>query len=317
MVREKVYLNTMSNTETSSIQSHEYKMYKDYFGRMNFSPAPETRIPRTVTMELLAKYYDIFFFDGYGTLYIENTPWDDAVTCLEYLRAQNKTIRLLTNAATWQPSLIHEQMAAKGLHFHPSEIITAGSLLEDINQKLQIKEALYIGQPSGTFYLEQAGIEQVQNPKEPFVIFSSVHGITPELWQKAVQILSAPNSLLIVLNPDISAPTNHTKPGERKLVHGYKASQLATQTGCKVIYAGKPFPLLFHKAIFSLFPKKGSICMIGDTMGTDIAGTAMQQLDSALLLRGNTHVDEVREAEYNLGVKPTYYLENLSIMAGQ
>jgi ribonucleotide monophosphatase NagD (HAD superfamily) len=50
--------------------------------------------------------------------------------------------------------------------------------------------------------------------------------------------------------------------------------------------------------------------MIGDTLGTDIAGANIAGIDSALVLGRNVKEDELRDDIYALGVSPTYILND-------
>jgi len=286
----------------------ESQIYRNYFSLSKF---PYNDVPEKTweaQLELLARHYKNFLLDGWGTLYVGDQLMPGAKEMLEYLREKDRTIRLVTNSASVSPERLQEKLEGMGLLFHPSEIVSSGSLLPMLNEKLQLKEALYLGRAGGLGYLEQAGIDPVDDPVKPVVILSSAHTEEDER-ALAEDVLSRKDSLLIVLNPDIAAPMGIDTPdsqAERRFVSGYHGWKMHQKTGCKIIFCGKPFPLIFHNAIEKLIPSMGGVIMIGDTLGTDIAGAVAAGIDSALLLQGNTPADQFNHISESLDVRPNY-----------
>jgi ribonucleotide monophosphatase NagD (HAD superfamily) len=124
---------------------------------------------------------------------------------------------------------------------------------------------------------------------------------------KAIDILSNKNSRILVLNPDVCAPS---PSGEKIHVTGYIANTLKEKTKCQLLFCGKPFPLIFEVALRSLIPSTESVIMLGDTLGTDIAGACIAGIDSALVLGRNVKESDFREDIYELGISPTYTLSS-------
>jgi HAD superfamily hydrolase (TIGR01450 family) len=190
------------------------------------------------------------------------------------------------------------------MDFETYEIISSGSLLASLTGAIDLKEVYYLGGENGLKFLEEAKIQAVENPSEPIVILAGIHPTQPEI-NKAIEILSKENSRVLVLNPDVYAPN---PDGEKIPVTGYIANTLKEKTGCKLLFCGKPFPLIYQIALRSLIPSTESVIMIGDTLGTDIAGANIAGIDSALVLGGNVKENELRDDIYSLGVSPTYVL---------
>ena len=153
-------------------------------------------------------------------------------------------------------------------------------------------------------FLEDAKIEAVQNPSEPTVVLSGINP-TQEEMDKAIEILSEKDARILVLNPDVYAPS---PSGEKIPVTGYIANMLKEKTNCQLLFCGKPFSLIFQIALRSLIPSTESVIMIGDTLGTDIAGASIAGIDSALVLGRNVKEEEFRSDIYELGVSPNYIL---------
>lgn len=289
----------------------EATIYRHYLNSTSFTPEANPKEPWEVSFEILARHYESFLFDGFGTLYNHGGHvYPGALECLAELRRMGKNIRLVTNAASRPVSALQEELATMGFDLQTHEIISSGDLLPILNTALHLKQAFYLGKPDGESFLQEAGIEPVSDPETPTVILSlSLPESDPRLAQ-ARNILQRPNGQLIVLNPDAWAPKSD---GTRIPVSGTQAYELVQQTGCQVLYCGKPFPLIFQVAMRSLIPSTGSVIMIGDTLGTDIAGANLAGIDSALLLGRNTAEYSVRDDQYLLGVRPTYVLRDLQM----
>jgi len=260
--------------------------------------------PWNVKYDILM-HYGSFLLDGWGTLYSsDNFIYPGVMDFMAELRKANKNVRLITNSASRSIKQILEDLHAVGLDFDRHEIISSGSLLALLNENIGLKEAYYLGGEGGRSFMEEAKIEIVENPSDPIVILCGIKPTQSEM-DKAIKILSNKNSKVLVLNPDVYAPDQN---GEKIPVTGLIANTLKEKTGCNLLFCGKPFPLIFEIALRSLIPSTESVIMLGDTLGTDIAGANIAGIDSALVLGRNVKEDELRDDIYELGISPTYIL---------
>jgi len=285
----------------------ESAIYKHYLKTAAPNLQKSKGDPWKVEFDTLLKHYGSFLLDGWGTLYSETNVYPGVLDSMAGLRKANKNIRLLTNAASRSVEKIQSDLHLMGLDFDKHEIISSGSLLKVLNEGVGLKEVYYLGGPSGMQFLEDAKIEAVENPSEPTVILSGIHPTKAEM-DKAIEILSNKNARILVLNPDVYAPS---PSGEKIPVTGHIANELKEKTNCQLLFCGKPFPLIFEVALRSLIPSTESVIMIGDTLGTDIAGASIAGIDSALVLGRNVKEDEFRSDIYELGVSPNYILSGL------
>jgi HAD superfamily hydrolase (TIGR01450 family) len=265
--------------------------------------------PWKVEVDTLLKHYGSFLLDGWGTLYSSNNyVYPGVMEFMAALRNANKNVRLITNSASRSIEQIQNDLRSTGLDFEHHEIISSGSMLKVLNENVGLKEVYYMGSPEGRIFLAEAKIEAVENPSEPTIVLSGISPTESEL-SRAEEILKAPDARILVLNPDVYAPN---PDGEKIPVTGYIANHLREKTGCQLLYCGKPFPLIFQIALRSLIPSTESVVMLGDTLGTDIAGASIVGIDSALILGRNVKEDELRDDIYSLGVSPTYILNEFS-----
>jgi len=283
----------------------ESAIYKSYLETAAPNLLKAKGDPWKVEIDVLLKHYGSFLLDGWGTLYSKGDfIYPGAMDFMAALRKANKNVRLITNSASRSVKQIQDDLRLTGMDFETHEIISSGSLLALLNENIGLKEVYYLGGSSGLLFLEEAKIQAVENPSEPIVILSGIHPTEAEI-DKAVEILSNENSKVLVLNPDVYAPN---PDGEKIPVTGCIANTLKERTGCQLLFCGKPFPLIYQIALRSLIPSTESVIMIGDTLGTDIAGASIAGIDSALVLGGNVKESELRDDIYSLGVSPTYIL---------
>jgi len=284
----------------------EYAIYKHYLKTAAPNLQKSKGDPWKVEFDTLLKYGS-FLLDGWGTLYSETFVYPNVLESMAQLRKANKNVRLLTNAASRSVEQLQNDLHLLGLDFDKHEIISSGSLLKVLNESVGLKEVYYLGGSGGMQFLEDAKIEAVENPSEPTVVLSGIHPTQAEM-DKAVEILSGENARILVLNPDVYAPS---PSGEKIPVTGHIANMLKEKTNCQLLFCGKPFPLIFQIALRSLIPSTESVIMIGDTLGTDIAGASIAGIDSALVIGRNVKEEELRDDIYELGVSPNYILNGL------
>ena len=280
--------------------------------------------PKYTRMEDLLDRYDVFCFDGYGTLYNRGKfVYEGALDWYTMLRAAGKELRLITNAASDVDVELAAAAARRGFAFTEVETISSGSLLKDLCVKLRsrdcvrrydVREVYYIGRETGKHVLDDCGIVAVpmdSEPVEPIVAISSSRE-TPETYARAVEILKRPGAILLVLNSDAWAPKIE---GTREPVSGALCERLLRDSaceangmaGCETYYLGKPFPAIWNKVKSTIAPG-ARVLMVGDTLGTDVLGARVAGFDAALVVGRNVQADELEVDERALGIRPDYYL---------
>ena len=284
-------------------------------------------VPRHVHMADLLDRYDVFCFDGYGTLYNRDRfVYPGAMDWFQSLRRAGKILRLVTNAASDVDGVLARAAEKRGFDFSTEETISSGSLLKDLcaelrSRGLKLREVYYIGRETGKHVLDACGITAVEmdaEPAEPIVAISSAKD-TPETYARAVKILQRPGAILLVLNSDAWAPKIPEENGVtvREPVSGALSERLRRDSmcdanggeGCETYYLGKPFPAIWKRVKASL-PPNARVLMIGDTLGTDVYGAKVAGFDSALVVGRNVPAEELEADEKTLGIRPDWYLES-------
>lgn len=284
------------------MEAFEREIYAHYFRHGNIRQTQGE--PQDVSLDFLVEKYEAFLFDAFGTFYAQHEVlYPGALEMYKKVRAAQKPMRLVTNAASAAIPQLAESLARMQIPFDASEIVSSGTLFPAFARESAIREAFYIGRPGGASFLEAAGVRISENPAEATVIVSAT-GKEESLFERAVKVLKRPGARLVVLNPDAWAP-RIGKP--RDPVSGAYAHRLYRETKPRVFYFGKPFRQIFDRALATL-PRPMRAVMIGDTLATDIGGARNAGIDAALLVGRNEPAAELAEDEKFLGVRPNYYL---------
>ena len=103
---------------------------------------------------------------------------------------------------------------------------------------------------------------------------------------------------------DYTFPSNYgyLVPGTGAIV-----AAIEKATGANAINLGKPSKTIFDIAVKFLGLKRSKILMIGDNLQTDIYGSKLSRIDSALVLTGKNHIKDLK----NVRFKPKFILKNL------
>ncbi|MCG8493416.1 MAG: HAD-IIA family hydrolase [Sneathiellales bacterium] len=233
----------------------------------------------------LIDQFDVFVFDSFGVLNVGSSPIPGAVDRIRQLRARNKHVYILTNAASIPLDRLEEKYDRLGFDFKLPEIISSREVLikalenfdpemnwaviseKDFNvQDLPVKTHQYTGAKSqpcdGYIFLSSAG-------------WSEQH---QSILQSHLEKSGKP---LLIANPDLAAPREDAITFEP----GVYAHDLADQLKLSPLFFGKPygnaFDLLKERLITPVATDR--MLMIGDTLHTDILGGKAAGLQTALV----------------------------------
>lgn len=291
------------------IPPNEIELYLNYLDQLSIDAQGIDKSSKAISIKILSKYYSNFMFDGFGTLYTKEGLLPGAKQTIDFLRSKSKKIRIVSNSASKSIHKLHQEISDFGLDIKYQEIITSGSLLTHVNQKLKIKDCFHFGKSELESELKLKQIKLSDTPKNNIVLITSpIYNIIKrkKFMEKSASILKKENSLLVCMNPDAMAPH---RGGTRIQVTGLYAHKLQKETNCKVIYIGKPFPHIMESALYTL-PRLPTI-MIGDTLGTDIAGANECGIASALVLSGNSSEGNPEKLIENFKIRPNYIINSL------
>jgi 4-nitrophenyl phosphatase len=104
-------------------------------------------------------------------------------------------------------------------------------------------------------------------------------------------------------------------PIERGAIPGAGAllAVISSATGVQPFVIGKPGPALFDEAVRRLEGSLENTAMVGDRLGTDIAGAKKAGLTAILLLSGISTIQDVQESE----IEADYVFADINELASQ
>ena len=83
---------------------------------------------------------------------------------------------------------------------------------------------------------------------------------------------------------------------------------IATATGAKPYFVGKPNPMMFRSAMNRIDARAESTVMIGDRMDTDVVAGIEAGLETILVLTGSTKASDVARYPY----RPSRILDSIA-----
>lgn len=216
---------------------------------------------------------DAFVFDAFGVLNVGETAIPGAVERLKQLRELGCAIRVLSNAASYDPGSVIGKFKRLGFDLQDGEIITSresalfnldschwgviaarGDALSDITQKTTVLED------------DPAAYGAVDK-----FLFLSTADWTDERQELLEQALICKSRAIRIANADLVAP----RDDGFSLEPGYFGHRIADVTLANVKFFGKPFSHVY-KMIEASLPnvELNRIAMCGDSLHTDILGAS-------------------------------------------
>lgn len=258
-------------------------------------------------------YYDAYFFDLDGTIYLGEELLPGAKELLDDLRTRGIQRVFLSNNPTKSPQMYLEKLGRLGIEAEPEEIVnTIISTVGWIKQHRPGSKVFPISDPPLIAALEGAGIQITDRPEEiDLVIASYDHGFNYAKLQIAFDALwKFGRAELITTNPDrfCPFPNGEGEPDAAGIVAAIEAT-----TSVKCSYnMGKPDRIMIDVAFSRIAGAKERAIMVGDRPSTDIKMANNAGIDSALVLTGESENLEF-DAE-KAGAAPTYVLSSINLL---
>ncbi|MEP0942773.1 MAG: HAD hydrolase-like protein [Rhizobiaceae bacterium] len=229
---------------------------------------------------------DVFVFDAFGVLNVGERPIEGAVETVTALRGLGKRLFVVTNAASMSLRQARQKFDRLGFDFADEEIITSRMAAEAaVSQHSARTWGVIAGDEFFEGDLDFPCLKLSTSQRD----YDQVDGflfLSAKRWN-AQQALILEHSLsnrvrpLIIANPDVIAPREigfSTEPG-------YSGHRIADLLDIQVEFYGKPFPSVFdivtQRLQGDVLPQR--ICMVGDTLHTDVLGGAFQGWSTALI----------------------------------
>ncbi len=241
-------------------------------------------------------------------------PLPGAKEAMRGIVASGKTVGILSNTTQLAHKEI-EKLKNYGLllgeHFH--FFLTSGQIAREMFESQQLpfpatKNKFWVfGQKhpkvsSHKALFEGTSYEETKTPEEADFIYVSIPHLAgedqtdPKVFEHEINEIRSLNIPMVCTNPDRFA---HEGNPPKAVVRQGSIAALFKEGGGKVIYMGKPEPIVFLKAMehFSSYVKMEpeDVLMVGDTPETDIRGAKKIGMKTALVIQTGIMADRVRQ----------------------
>lgn len=276
--------------------------------------------------------YTGFIIDTWGVLHDGEKVFEPAIECLKELKARNKFVLLISNSEM-DAVQTAEQLKSFGLpESYYSEILTSGELLKQGIAKQNDgvftelgRTCFLIGGDRSRAFLKGVDVDIVENiDNASFLFISGWDDLKQDIatYEDVLREAVRRRIKVLCVNPDGRAmQTINFSTGPAMI------AKRLQELGGVVQMIGKPYKPIYHHAIKILHKNDiypGQTVMIGDSMGHDIIGGSLVNMDTCLIKNGvHAPVFKVADSpasvnkilntlisQYN-SIRPTYLVDRL------
>jgi len=244
-----------------------------------------------------------YLIDMDGVLVHGSTPIPGANEFLQRLRDKGRRFLVLTNNPTYTPRDLSARLDRIGMSVPPESIYTSAmATAQFMHRQLPSGSAYALGDVGLTAALHDVGYILTDHAPD-YVVVGETTALSYERLTQAVRFVAA-GARFIATNPDIAGK------GDGGLVPscGATAAFIATATGVRPYFIGKPNPLMMRTALRTLGAHSAESVMVGDTRATDILGGTETGLQTYLVLTGVTRREDLGRFPY----RPTCVFESVA-----
>ncbi len=254
----------------------------------------------------LVDLYHCFLLDLDGVLYRGDEAVPGAADAVAGLRAAGRRVVFLTNNSARTPEEVATKLTGLGIAAEPHEVVTSALATADLLAEREGRSAFVVGERGIREALEGVGIAMMDGePERADYVVVGWDRTADYAKLKTASLLVQRGAHLVATNADPAypAPDGLLWPGAGALL-----GVITATTGARPEVVGKPHAPLFEAALRRA--GGGRALVVGDRLGTDIAGAAALGLDSLLVLTGISGKDEIEAS----GIRPTFVGRDLSVL---
>ena len=248
----------------------------------------------------------LFLLDMDGTIYLDDVLFDGTLDFLRKIKEIGGRYLFLTNNSSKGAQAYVEKLKRIGIESTVDDFLTStNATVMYINSNHPGKKFYAMGTKSFVDELRASGITAVTDVEDD--IFGVVISNDTELNFKKLNdvsyLLTKGVDEYIATNPDWVCPTSYGYVPDC----GSFAQILATATGKKPKFIGKPQPQMLYTAMEKSGFSKEETVMIGDRLYTDIASGCNAGVDTVFVLSGEGTLEDAKNSE----IKPTFIMKNI------
>ena len=256
----------------------------------------------------------LFLLDMDGTIYLGNRLFDFSLSFFEFVTKIGAKYMFITNNSSKSTEQYLKKLADMNIPVTPSQLI-GSTLATAIYLKKHYDNKLIYASGTAAFIKELTafGLNIISYPDSPISetdinkpIACIVMGFDTELnFQKLENlcILLGRGLDYVATNPDLTCPTEYGYVPD----NGSVAQMLKNATGREPLIIGKPKTALADISLERTGCSKEETLIIGDRLYMDIACGVNAGIDTALVLSGESTLEDVKTGS----VRPSYVFPDL------
>ena len=248
----------------------------------------------------------LFLLDMDGTIYLGDQLFPTTLPFLKQVRAMGGRYLFLTNNSSRSASDYVDKLAALGVPAREEDVLTStDALIARLSRRPAYRLCYAFGTDSFVRQLERAGIPVIQTLDDG--IDCLLVGFDTQLTFQKLEdacILLHRGVDFWATNPDWVCPTGYGSVPDC----GSLCEMLARATGRTPQVVGKPQPDLIRLAMARTGFSPAQTLMVGDRLYTDIACGANAEVDTALVLSGETARSDLHPGQPH----PTWTFDDLA-----
>jgi NagD protein len=244
-----------------------------------------------------------YLIDMDGVLVRGQAPIPGAVDFIAQLVERQARFLILTNNSIYTPSDLQLRLQRGGLAIPDGHIYTSALATAQFLQAQHPGGTAYvIGEAGLTTALHEVGY-LLTDTEPDYVVLGETTAYSFERITRAIRLVAA-GARFIATNRDVSGPS------ETGIVPatGAVAALIASATGIKPYFIGKPNPLMMRTALNTIDAHSEESVMVGDNLDTDIIAGIESGMETILVLSGVTAREMVTRYPY----RPTQIVESVA-----
>lgn len=255
--------------------------------------------------------YDAYVFDLDGTLYLGDEALPGAAGCVAALRERGALLRFVSNNVTRSPRQYVDKLARLGIAVDLDEVLTPTiTTVRWLLAHAPDAVVFPIAPEPVVTALTDAGIAVGDDPASIDVVLASYDRTFDyaKLQIAFDAIWFHRRAVLMSTNPDRFCPFPGGR-GEPDAAAVVAAIEASTGARCERTF-GKPDPVVLELALAGSDLSRDRVLVVGDRLATDIAMGVAGGADTALVLTGDSGVDDV--AALDRRDRPTHVLDGVA-----
>ncbi|MDR2973980.1 MAG: HAD hydrolase-like protein [Propionibacteriaceae bacterium] len=239
-------------------------------------------------------WYDAYFFDLDGTIYLGDEALPGAVETIACLRRRGVQVRFLSNNPTKSPQQYVDKLAGMGIATTLDEITTSITTTVWWLTTYHREATIFpIAEEPLCQALREAGFRLSDDPSQIDIVIASYdRGFDYAKLQTAFDALwYHKRAILIQTNPDRYCPFPDGR-GQPDAAAITAAIEACAQVPCQASM-GKPSPLLLEAGLAGLDLPHDRCIMTGDRLGTDIRMAIDAHMPAAVVFTGEARPEDL------------------------